>query len=59
MQKVRRERAYTGLKLIRLAEDVQGAQTAESIGRDSSGDWSVAREKWHEKAAGRKPSGFF
>jgi hypothetical protein len=31
MQKVRRERAHTGLKLIRLAEDVHGAQTAESI----------------------------
>jgi hypothetical protein len=28
MQKVPRERAYTGLKLIRLAEDVQGAQTS-------------------------------
>src|SRR5581483_3112099 len=43
MQKVRRERAYTGLKLIRLAEDVHGAQTAEERHVGSSVIREIAR----------------
>src|SRR5690348_14715198 len=32
---------------------------AESGMRDSAARFGIAREKWHEKAAGCKPSGFF